>query len=282
MWNYSDYRLVTKQRDFHRLSRQLNFKRCEIVTPESCVIELQKTNVVLSKPRYVGVAVLGISKYLMGDFHYNYIMKNFDPKQTGRNVKLLMTDTDSFVYDLAFPPQVVYPMLRRQIAPYMDFSNYNQSMRYHHYYDPSRKCVPGYFKDENNGNFILEFAGIFLPLKLDHQIIFFYLLIFSGLCSKCYSFSFEENSGQKSKKALKGISTSYANKHVNHQQYIDVIFDNQPPSERVAVYPQIRSKKQALYTVKTQKILPYPFNTKKYFSDMLTCHSFGHYSISSS
>ena len=121
MWNYSDYRLVTKQRDFHRLSRQLNFKRCEIVTPESCVIELQKTNVVLSKPRYVGVAVLGISKYLMGDFHYNYIMKNFDPKQTGRNVKLLMTDTDSFVYDLAFPPQVVYPMLRRQIAPYMDF-----------------------------------------------------------------------------------------------------------------------------------------------------------------
>ena len=175
VWNYSDYRLVTKARDFHRLSRQLNFKRCEIVTPESCVIELQKTNVVLSKPRYVGVAVLGISKYLMGDFHYNYIMKNFDPKQKGRNVKLLMTDTDSFVYDLAFPPQVVYPMLRKQIAPYMDFSNYNQSMRYHHYYDPSRKCVPGYFKDENNGNFILEFAGIFLPLKLDHQIIFFFI-----------------------------------------------------------------------------------------------------------
>ena len=81
---------MTKARDFHRLSRQLNFKRCEIVTPESCVIELQKTNVVLSKPRYVGVAVLGISKYLMGDFHYNYIMKNFDPKQKGRNVKLLM------------------------------------------------------------------------------------------------------------------------------------------------------------------------------------------------
>ena len=40
----------------------------------------------------MGTAVLGLSKHIIYDFHYNYVMKDY-PK-----AKLLFTDTDSFCY----------------------------------------------------------------------------------------------------------------------------------------------------------------------------------------
>ena len=43
----------------------------------------------LSKPIYVELTVLKLSKSLMYDFHYNFIKKHFD-------AELLFTDTDSF------------------------------------------------------------------------------------------------------------------------------------------------------------------------------------------
>ena len=47
----------------------------------------------LNKPTYVGFTVLELSKWLMYDFHYNFIKKHFD-------VELLFTDTDSLTYEI--------------------------------------------------------------------------------------------------------------------------------------------------------------------------------------
>ena len=47
----------------------------------------------LNKPIYVGFTVLELSKWLMYDFHYGFIKKNFD-------AELLFTGKDSLTYEI--------------------------------------------------------------------------------------------------------------------------------------------------------------------------------------
>ena len=232
---------------------------------------MQKVSVKLSKPRYCGVAVLGISKWLMADFHYNHIHRVFGAE----NVRVLMTDTDSFCYHINAPPNIVYPALKEKMKTYMDFSNYKNSQRYSHYYDSegARRKVPGYFKDECGGNFILSFAGISIIF------FFFFFFFFLGICSKVYSLEFDD--GREIKK-LKGVSSPYVESKLSHKNYLEAIFTQKystPNKDTLAEFLKIESKKHQLKTVRKRKKTIVTFNNKKYFENMFKCKSFGHKDI---
>ena len=83
-----------------------------------------KSILTLKKPIYVGFTVLELSKWLMYEFHYNFIKKHFD-------AELLFTDTDSLTYELKSK----------------DF------------YDVNKKVI-GKMKDESEGKIIGEFVGL--------------------------------------------------------------------------------------------------------------------------
>jgi hypothetical protein len=104
--------------------------------------------VTLNKPRYVGTAVLGLSKHIMDDFHYNYVMKDYP------QAKLLFTDTDSFCYLIETDNDVYKDIKDNQ---WFDFSNY---VEVHNNFDESKELTPGFFKDEFAGRFLLEFVGL--------------------------------------------------------------------------------------------------------------------------
>ena len=53
---------------------------------------MKKTRVKMTKPLYLGMSILDISKILMYEFWYDYI----NPKY-GNNSKLCYKDTDSFI-----------------------------------------------------------------------------------------------------------------------------------------------------------------------------------------
>ena len=56
---------------------------------------MKKTKITFNKPVYCGMVILDISKSLMYDFHYGYILPKY-----GKNQKLLFTDTDSLCYEI--------------------------------------------------------------------------------------------------------------------------------------------------------------------------------------
>ena len=52
-----------------------------------------KPVLILNKPIYVGFTVLELRKWLMYDFHYNFIKNHVD-------AELLFTDTDGLTYEI--------------------------------------------------------------------------------------------------------------------------------------------------------------------------------------
>ena len=56
------------------LAAKPNFERCTIFDENFIVIHMKKTHIVYYKPVYLGLCVLDLSKTLMYDFHYNYIV----------------------------------------------------------------------------------------------------------------------------------------------------------------------------------------------------------------
>ena len=52
-----------------------------------------KEELVLNRPIYVGMAIVDLSKLLMYDFHYNYMLKKY-------NIKVMFADTDSLCYEI--------------------------------------------------------------------------------------------------------------------------------------------------------------------------------------
>ena len=101
----------------------------------------------LSKPIYSGLAVLELSKWLMYDFHYNFIKKNFD-------AKLLFTDTDGLTYEIK--SEDVYEEFFKH-KHLFDLSNLP---RYSKLFEGSSKKVIGKMKDESEGKIIDEFVGL--------------------------------------------------------------------------------------------------------------------------
>ena len=70
------------------------FKGSKVFEDSALVsVNMAKKEVVLNKPIAVGQAILDLSKVVMFDFHYDYVLKKWPGK-----AKLLATDTDSLMY----------------------------------------------------------------------------------------------------------------------------------------------------------------------------------------
>ena len=97
-----------------------------------------------NKPIYVGFTVLELSKYLMCDFHYNFMKKKFD-------ADLLFTDTYSLTYETK--AKDVYEGLFKY--KYFDFSKYKSK-----FFDSTNKNVIGKMEDDFKGIPINKLIGL--------------------------------------------------------------------------------------------------------------------------
>ena len=124
-----------------------NFVSQKIFDKNFVAIHFAKTVLTLKKRISVGFSILELSKLLMYQFHYDYVLRTF-------NVKLLFTDTDSLVYEIK--DGNVYNQCFKD-KHLFDFSGYPKDSAY---YDILNKKVLGKMKDESDGVKISEFVGL--------------------------------------------------------------------------------------------------------------------------
>ena len=140
-------RFVNNKKDFLKYTSRPTYVSHKLFNKHFATIHEIKQVLVLNKPIYVGFTVLDLSKWLMYDFHYNFIKKNF-------SAELLFTDTDSLTYEIK--SENIYKEFCK-CKDLFDVSNYLKDSEF---YDDTNKKVIGKMKDEYGGATIDQFNGL--------------------------------------------------------------------------------------------------------------------------
>ena len=243
--NRVDVKLVNNKKQAEKLSAKPNYKHCNIFSENLVAIHMKNTKLDFDKPVYLGMCILDLSKTLMYDFHYNYIKKKY-----GDKAKLLLTDTDSLMYEIQ--TEDFYKDISGDVKDRFDTSNYP-------FDHPSgiisgfNKKVLGMFKDEANGDIIDEFVG---------------------LRAKLYSYKMFE--GEESKKC-KGVKKSVVKKSITHEDYKTCLTTGK---EQLRKQNIIRSYKHEVYTEEVNKVALSANDDKRYIlEDGINTLALGHYKI---
>ena len=93
--NRVDIRLISTDKEAKKLAVKPNYDCCTIFAENLIAVHMKNTTLYFNKRVYLGMSILDLSKSLMYDFHYIYIMTKY-----GDKIKLLFIDTDSLAYEI--------------------------------------------------------------------------------------------------------------------------------------------------------------------------------------
>ena len=92
---HRNIKLVMTEEKYLRTVMHPNFKSGVLSGENLMGCEMGKIKVVMNKPVYLGQAIFDLSKIVMYEFHYDYMIPKY-----GDRLKLCYMDTDSLVYHL--------------------------------------------------------------------------------------------------------------------------------------------------------------------------------------
>ena len=224
-----DVKLITSKSKDYMLAKYVakpSFISFKLFDDNLIALHKIKERVTLNSPIYVGMCILELSKTLMYNFHYNYILKKYP------DTKLLMTDTDSLLYEINTKRDIYEDTYNNKQL--FDNSNYPSDSPL--FFDDNKKVI-GKFKDETGGNPIVEFIG---------------------LRSKMYSFMKNDNT---SARKAKGIKKSV---DLRHEFYKDVLVNKKQLRHSMHC---IRSVNHQIGSYKINKISLSCYDDKRYILD---------------
>ena len=147
---HRDIKIVTTDEKRSKLVSEPNYHTMNYISEDLSIIEMNKTNVKMNKPMYLGLPILDISKILMYKFWYDYMKPKY-----GNRTKLCYMDTDSFI--MSIKTNDFYKDLANDVEKRFDTSNYECDRPL-----PigKNKNVVELMKDELGGEIITEFVTL--------------------------------------------------------------------------------------------------------------------------
>ena len=239
-------KLVTTKEKAMKLSSHPNFESFTIFDEHLIAVHMKREKMYYNKPIYLGMCILDLSKTLMYDFVYNYIKPMYGPR-----AKLLMTDTDSLIYEIKTDD--FYKDIYEDVESKFDTSEFDKdhpAIKDFGFKVGKNKKVIGMFKDETGGKQIIEFIG---------------------LRSKLYSYRLHE----KEHKRCKGVKKSVVAKTITHEDYKNCLLSKKEQLRKMNV---IRSHDHNIYTEQINKVALSADDDKRIIlADGMQTLAIGHY-----
>ena len=217
--NHRDIKLVTKNQKRNKLVSEPNYHTSKHFSEDLMAIEMRKTKVVMSKPVYLGQAILDISKTLMYEFWYDYLKPKY-----GDKVKLCYMDTDNFIVHIE--TEDFYEDIASNVDKWFDTSAYNEDNNRPLPIGKNKKVI-GKFKDEMNGKIMIENYNA---------------------RAKTYAFKLDDD---KETKRAKGTKKCVIKKDLTFENYKESVLKN-----KIIIRSQLRFKSDHhnVYTEEIDKI----------------------------
>ena len=149
---HKDIKLVINAKDYLKNVIKPNFTSTVLFGENLMGCEMGKTRVVMNKLVYLGQAMLDLSKIIMYEFHYDYMLPKY-----GNNLKLCYMDTDSLVYSIKIKD--FYADIADDVEERFNTSNYNNDVARPLPIGKNKKLI-GYMKDELGGTIMTEFIAL--------------------------------------------------------------------------------------------------------------------------
>ena len=233
---HCNIKLVNNKEDYLKTVKTLNFKS----GPDLMGCEMGKVKVVMNKPVYLGQAILDLSKIIMYECHYDYMLPKY-----GDNIKLCYMDMHSFVYDIK--TEDFYRDIAEDVEKRFDTSGYCDRPL------PvgKNKNVIGLMKDELGGEVMKEFVS---------------------LRPKIYSYRV----GNAEPKECKGIKKCVVKKTITFEDYKKCLFEGRNIHKSQLLF---RSNKHEVKTLEVNKLALSNKSDKRISIDGIASYVMGHYKV---
>ena len=217
---HRNIKLVMTEEKYLGMVMKPNFKSGVLFGENLMGCEMGKIKVVMNKPVYLDQAILDLSKIVMYEFHYDYMV----PKYSIEKLNLCYMDTDSLVYDIK--TEDFYEDIANDVEARFDTSGYSKTD-----FRPLpiglNKKVIVLMKDELGGKIMTEFVAL-------RPKLYFY----------------REVDGSEDKKC-KGIKKCVVKKTLTFEDYKTCLFSDSTEYRSQLMF---RSAKNEVHMIEVNKV----------------------------
>ncbi|XP_053209662.1 uncharacterized protein LOC128393504 [Panonychus citri] len=237
---HSKVEIPMSRKKIQKLTKNPLFDQFMILDENKAICKLRNNSVVLDKPIHFGFTVLEYAKLKMYQLHYDTFKSYY-----GNKIKLIYTDTDSFIYHIQ-TNNFTHDLIN--FKDIMDFCDYPKN---HPLQSDCHKKMLGYLKDEMNG-------------KPIHEVI--------AIKPKMYLIKSDEGE----KKTAKGVQRVVLKQQIKYNHFFSCLYDY--TTYRHTMH-RLQSKEHQIYAVSTEKVSLSPLDDKRWAINPIETYAYGNYKI---